>query len=126
MNERRKRTRKSTNDYFLVYDLETEELIGRVMDLNAEGTMIISESPVEVPSTFQCRMVMPRMIGRHRYLFFEAESKWCRKNTRLGWYEAGYQLINTTDEILEIIEQLTGDWVIKDRDFSITVKVSDD
>lgn len=113
MGERRKLARKSTNDYFLVHNDETDELIGRVMDLNADGAMLISEEPIPVPRTFKCRMRLPQMIGRYRFVHFELESKWCNKNKRLGWFEAGFQMREISMETLAVIEELTGDWQLK-------------
>jgi hypothetical protein len=114
MGDRRKLARKSTNDYFLVHNDETNELIGRVMDINADGAMLISEEPIPVPRTFKCRLRLPRMIGRYRFLHFELECKWCNKNKRLGWFEAGFQMREISMETLAVIEELTNDWDIKD------------
>jgi hypothetical protein len=113
MDDRRKEARKRTSDYFMVYNAETEELIGRVMDLNVDGVMLISENPNEVPCTLKCRMVLPQMIGRHSHLHFEVTSKWCKKNSRLGWYETGYQVINLSDDDHKLIQELTDEWASK-------------
>lgn len=110
MSERRSQKRRRTSDYFLVYDEETNDLIGRIIDLTIDGARMISEMPVPVPRTVRCRLVMPRMIGRHRDLHIEAECKWCKKNHRLGWHEAGYEFINMSEENHKIISELIGDW----------------
>lgn len=113
MSDRRNQARRRTSDYFLVYNDETDELIGRVMDLTTEGAMMISETSVEVPQTFKCRLVLPRMIGRHKNLHFEAECKWSRKNHRLGWYESGYRFVDLSDTTRKILTELLKDWDIK-------------
>ena len=113
MSDRRNQARRKTSDYFLVYNEDTDELIGRVMDLTVEGAMMISETPVEVPVGYKCRLVMPRMIGRHKNLHFEVESKWCRKNHRLGWYESGYSIINVSEKDQKIMTELIEDWEVK-------------
>lgn len=124
MSERRKQVRKCTSDYFIVSDRETGARIGRVLDLTTDGAMMISETEVPVPTTFQCKMRMPRMIGRHRFLFFDAESKWCRQNQRLGWYETGYRLVNVPEDHLKIIEELTGDWVVREKSLPLNITVN--
>lgn len=113
MYDRRNENRKSTSDYYLVHNSETGELVGRVMDLNLEGTMMISETPTTVPLTMKCKMVLPGMIGRHKHLRFEAESVWCRKNARLGWYETGYKIVSLSDTDRLILEELIEEWAIK-------------
>jgi len=113
MYDRRNEDRKCTSDYYLVHDSETGEMIGRVMDMNLEGTMMISETPMSVPLTVKCKMVLPGMIGRHKFLHFEAESIWCRKNTRLGWFETGYKITDLSDTDRQIIEELIDEWAVK-------------
>ncbi len=120
MYNRRNETRKSTSDYFLVYNTETEELIGRVMDMHLDGTMLISETPVPVPSTIKCRMVLPEMIGRHKYLHIEAESIWCRQNLRLGWFETGYKIVGLSETDREIINELIDEWTDKKSELTKT------
>jgi len=110
MSDRRNQARRRTSDYFLVYDSETNELVGRVIDLTIDGARMISETPVTVPRVVQCKLVMPRMIGRHRDLYIEAECKWCKKNHRLGWHESGYEFVNISEENHRIISELIGDW----------------
>ena len=110
MSDRRGRRRRRTSDYFLVYDQETNELIGRIIDLTAGGARLISEEPVPVPRTVQCKLVMPHMVGRHRHLYIEVECKWCKKNHRLGWHEAGYEFVNISEENHKIITELIGEW----------------
>ena len=113
MHNRRKETRKCTSDYFLVYNAETDELVGRVMDLNVDGAMLISENLVDVPCTIKCKMALPESIGRHYHVDFEIAGKWCRKNNRLGWFETGYQVINISDTNRLLIEEITEEWIPK-------------
>lgn len=123
MTDKRKQSRKFTNDYFLVYDTTTNQLIGRVLDLTSDGAMLISDRLVPVPVKSSCKMIMPKMIGRHRYLHFELESRWCEKNPRFGWHETGYQITKITDEFREIIAEMIGEWIVKVGSQELTVNV---
>ena len=121
MGEQRKQVRKSTNDYFMVYDRETGRLIGRLLDLSIDGAMIISDVPTPEGALYQCKMHMPRMIGRRRYVFFDATRRWGRKNRRLGWYETGYQLSNVSKEDQDLINHLTDEWSTKSQPSPIAI-----
>ncbi len=110
MSDQRNQERRRTSDYFIVYDQETNELIGRVIDLTIDGAKMISEMPVPAPRVVQCKLVMPRMIGRYRNLYIQAECKWCKKNHRLGWHEAGYEFVDISEENYNIITELIGEW----------------
>ena len=113
MYNRRNEARKSTSDYFIAYNTETEAMLGRLMDLHLEGAMLISEEPVPVPCTINCKIVLPGMIGRHKHLKLEVESVWCRQNPRLGWFETGYKITRMSETAREIITELIDDWADK-------------
>jgi hypothetical protein len=125
MDERRKHVRKATSDYFLIYDRETEELVGRVLNLSPAGAMVISESPVTVSRIIKCKMVMPRIISTRDYISFDAECRWCSENKRWKWFEIGCQLSNVSEEDQRIIQKLIGEWVIKEGSQPLTITVSD-
>jgi c-di-GMP-binding flagellar brake protein YcgR len=125
MDERRKHVRKATSDYFLIYDRETDKLVGRVLNLSPTGVMMISESPVEVSKTIGCKMVMPRIISNRQHIDFDAECRWCSKNKRWKWYEIGCQISNISEEDQRIIHQLIGEWVIKEGSRPLTITVSE-
>ena len=125
MDERRKHVRKATSDYFLIYDRETDELVGRVLNLSPAGAMVISESPVAVSKTIKCKMVMPRIISTRQYISFDVECRWCSENKRWKWYEIGCQLSNISEEDQKIIQKLTGEWVMKEGSQPLTITVSD-
>jgi len=48
MKNVRKKERGYTNDYFLVFDFDSGEIIGRLLNLTTDGLMLISEDPVEL------------------------------------------------------------------------------
>lgn len=113
MDDRRQEARKSTSDYFLVYDSETDQLIGRVLDLTCEGAMMISEAQVDIPKAFKCRLVLPRMYGKKRMISFEAESIRCEKNLELDWFETGYRIFNISSGDHAALKQVLGEWAVK-------------
>ncbi|MFQ6008767.1 MAG: PilZ domain-containing protein [Candidatus Zixiibacteriota bacterium] len=125
MDERRKHIRKATSDYFLIYDRDTDKLVGRVLNLSPAGTMVISDSPVAVSKVIKCKMVMPRKISTRHYISFDAECRWCLENKRWKWYEIGCQLSNISEEDQSIIRQLIGEWVIKEDNQPLTITVSE-
>ncbi len=123
MAENRRQSRKFTNDYFLVYETKSNQLIGRVLDLTPDGAMLIGDRLVPVPVKYSCKMVMPRMVGRHRFLYFEVESRWCQKNPRLGWHETGYQITRIDKEFQEVINEMIGEWIVRVGTQELTVNV---
>lgn len=124
MSERRSRVRKFTSSYFLVYDRDSGILLGRILDLTPEGAMMISDEPVDMSAEYQCRMVMPIMVGMRRELNFDAEVRWTRENNKWEWFETGFKFKDLTDADRDLIEELIGAWVIKEQPQNLKINVS--
>ncbi|MDF1544418.1 MAG: PilZ domain-containing protein [bacterium] len=110
MSNRRNHTRKSTSDYFLLYEVGPNILMGRIMDLTTKGAMIMCETDIVTNVTVPCRLALPRMIGLVRNIFFEARIIWCRKHDKWDWYEAGLEIHNIEDDQLGIMEEIVAEW----------------
>ena len=113
MGRERSLVRKRTSDYFLVYNRDTDELIGRLINLTTEGAMLISDDPIDVPTISKCKMVLPEEIEGCKEVTFDAKSKWCKRNEDFHWYETGYQFLNVSDVGKQIIILLTRDLMAK-------------
>lgn len=111
MSESRKHTRGQTNDYFIAYNTDTGQAIGRLRNLTPEGVMLISGDPVAVPTTIPCRMSLPQLIEGCREIYFAVESRWCRENTRGGWYEVGCCFQDVPEKSKRVIEVLVQEWM---------------
>ena len=57
MNEKRKLNRRHLIYYLRVFDRDTSILIGHLVDITAEGIMLISEDPIETDNIFQLKML---------------------------------------------------------------------
>jgi c-di-GMP-binding flagellar brake protein YcgR len=118
MGDQRKLARRRTSDYFVVYERETERIVGRLVNLTIAGAMIISEDPVEVPTTVKCKLRLPESVEGRQEVLFDAESRWCKKNNHTDWYETGYKFVNVSDIDIRLITLVTRDWLAKEADSS--------
>ena len=110
---KRSTIRKFTNDYYLIIDEDTNELMGRIVDLTTDGFMIISDASIDIPQIVNCKMDFQRMIRFQRSMNFMAESKWCEFNKYCHWYETGFRISNISEENIEIIKEIIDEWDIK-------------
>lgn len=111
MKEHRKQARAPVNDYFIVFDRHTDEIIGRVMNMTEEGMMVVSEMPTKVSGSFHCRMALPEKLMDKNQVLFDAECKWCEKNQTTGMFESGYQVRQVSAMDREIISLLLQKWI---------------
>jgi hypothetical protein len=106
VKERRKVKRRHLIFYLRVFDNETEELIGYVVDITPKGVMVISEKSIEVNKTYLFRMDLPTEIGELRQLHFKVKSAWCSNDVNTDFWDTGFQLVDVSPADIKIIENL--------------------
>lgn len=112
MEERRKLKRRHIIYYLLVFDQDTQSMLGHLVDITPHGMMVISEQPQEVGRLYNLRLLLPYQIAGKRELIFQAHSKWCQKDLNPDFYDTGFQLLNVSDEDIRTI-----DWLIEQAGF---------
>lgn len=106
MNECRRLKRRHLIYYLRVFNRETDQLLGHLVDITEEGLMLISEHPIEMGITFQMRMLLPSNIGGMESWEFDAISRWCRKDINPDFFDSGFQLNDTDVKDLTVIRNL--------------------
>ena len=91
MKDLRKHSRYRTGECYLVYDRNSDKLLGRAVNMSLGGFMIVADDPVPEGVTLECRITFPEMIEDVQQLDLEVTPRWCTMNERMGWYEIGLQ-----------------------------------
>lgn len=112
------RQRFKTSGYYLVYDTTTDELIGRVVNLSLEGTMLISDHPIDVPTRLSCRMPLLESIDGQNTINFTLESRWSKKNDKFDWHESGFKFVEISDLDRKLIGKLMESWLAEENNRS--------
>jgi hypothetical protein len=92
MKERRKQDRLNPKKFWNVYDRQTKQQIGKLVNLSSEGAMFITPRPAKASTTYQCRVELPLELLGQPEIIFDAECRWCRKNVKADQWESGYKL----------------------------------
>jgi hypothetical protein len=106
MDDRRKLPRRHLYFYSRVFDEDTREMVGRLVDINTQGMMLISEQPIDGQSQFKFKLVLPKAIEGKKELHLEAESKWSRQALNQDLYDNGFRLVNVSSRDAEMIGRL--------------------
>jgi hypothetical protein len=114
MSERRDSERKSACGYFIVFNTENDQPLGRVVNLSEQGMMLVSDEPADAQSTFRCRMSLPEKLLDRRTITFEAKCRWCREHELTGSYQSGYVFTRIEDKDLEVLRLLTQNWKVEE------------
>jgi hypothetical protein len=114
VKERRKLKRRHLIFYLRVFNNETEELIGYVVDITPKGIMVISDKAMAINKTYLFRMDLPTEIGESRHLHFKVKSAWCSNDVNNDFWDTGFQLIDVSPTDIKIIENLIGKFGFQD------------
>ena len=111
MIEQTNKPRRWTSDYYVVFNRDTAEAIGRVLNFSDTGILLMTADEIRVPSVLRCRMVLPAPVDGRVELLFDAESRWGRRNEKNDWYETGFHItaMDETDRriFLKIVNDTT-------------------
>jgi hypothetical protein len=103
--ERREYERHSVNFYLRVIDLDSNTLLGNVVDISLSGMRLVSEVPLPVENTYNVRMDMVLGEDYKEHVDFVTTSIWAREDITPGMYESGWR--NTlSPEAFQSIQQL--------------------
>jgi hypothetical protein len=111
MNNTRSNERRYTNDYLIVFDSETDDPIGRILNLSETGLKMITDEKIEVGSPRKVSLKLPDYIEGCREITIDIECRWCEFNQRSDWYECGFSLEDLSDFNLNVIRSLLFEWM---------------
>lgn len=112
--DRRKLKRRHIIFYSRVFDRNTGALLGHLMDITVEGLMLISDSPLETGTTYHLRMDLPEDVRAKPYLSFDAQCLWNRPDINPAFYNAGFKVLNMTQDDIDLIENMIDEYGFRD------------
>src|SRR5688572_1198956 len=106
MPDRRKTKRKYLMFYTRVFDVQTGELLGHLVDLTSQGAMLISEHPVPAGQDFRLKMELSPEVAAQPYLECDARSLWCQQDVNPQFYNTGFNFLSIAPESIAIVERI--------------------
>ena len=106
MTERRKLERHHVSSSLEVYDLDSGQLLGRVVDLHAEGLMLLSERPIELDKAWALQVNLPMTLNGISEFTLDAESRWNRESISGEQFWTGLQFTSLPDESRKCIDSM--------------------
>jgi len=112
MQKKTKRTlqRRHLILYLHVFDADTGNLLGHLVDINDEGIMLMSNKPTEVGKVFHLKLTLPTEDDSDsQELFFNAKSLWCKLGPNNEIFDTGFQLEGASAMVRATIRELIRD-----------------
>ncbi len=110
MIDKRNSTRKIANEILEVCDQITGTQIGRVVNISAEGLMLLSQEPIVTGSVYQLEMTLPADADETTRITFGAEAVWTTETSQPDSFWTGFRIIDISAEGVLIIDELILDW----------------
>lgn len=92
--------------YLRVFNQDTEELLGHIIDISESGMMLVSDAPIPVHQEFHVWIDVPEEVGPRQRIHLQAYSLWSRNDINPDFYDTGFRLTNTTSRAMYHIETL--------------------
>jgi len=90
MLERRKAKRRNSVYYLEVFEEETKNFTGRLINITKAGMMLESQKPIEVKKGYRLSMQLPKSLARKPKITFDAKSVRCKKRMILNHTKPGF------------------------------------
>jgi hypothetical protein len=110
MKEQRKCPRKIADQVLEVSDQITGTQVGRVVNISAEGLMLISQEPIVIDSVYQLNLLLPDSNGRQTKISFGAVAVWTTDATQPDSFWSGFSIIDISSDDMQLIDRLILDW----------------
>ena len=106
MEERRQHSRHGTEMQLEVFDLNSGQRLGRIVDLSADGFMLFSDTPQAADELVECRLLSEQVIEGVGEISFVADCLWSRPGADGQHCWAGFHIIDLAQDQAAALELL--------------------
>ncbi len=117
MEEKRIQLRGQTEDILSVCDRDSGAPVGRVKNMSIEGIQIISDCAIEQDHKLNFKLSVSSKQFSRDCAHFDAEVRWCQRNSKTGKYDIGLKFTNIADADRQIIIKLLGQCTVAPPSF---------
>jgi len=84
----------------------TGEELGHVIDLSAEGALVVHQTPLKQGETLSVHLQLPQPLTEGGTIQFDCICRWTARDARDDYLKSGLQLLNVSMDKLRLIDQL--------------------
>lgn len=107
MAKRRKNKRVHLIYYLLVFDNDSDQLVGHIVDITTDGIKLMSRIPLIPDKIYNFKMILPEGIDEtSREISFKAKSRWCKDKMYSDFYGIGFKFEDISEEDITTIKHL--------------------
>jgi len=115
MQEKRRIKRRYLLYYMRVYDDDSHQQIGNLVDITPVGAMVVSETPIPVKLTYHLKLELSDDISDQPFLEFTARSLWCQADVEPHFYNTGFKIVKLDPDQVGIVERIVEVYGFRDN-----------
>lgn len=104
MQEKRKSARKKPDCTLEVFDINTQQSLGYLVDISVVGLMLMRKQALEVNAIYQLGIKLPDEINGDNIIIAGVDILWCEYTEELQQHWVGCQIIDISTENEERIQ----------------------
>ena len=109
MSDNRRWKRWQLIFYLRVFDKQTQQLLGHVVDITTNGMMLISDKPLPIDKEYFVMLDIPDEEGGRRTVSLRTHSLWSKRDVNPDFFDTGFRLVDPTPEAVHHIRLLIDD-----------------
>ena len=107
MPERRHTPRRKFSFYMRVFDDDTQQSVGHLVDIGAIGLRLETPAPLPLAKEYHLYMELTPDVSNKLFMFVTARSKWCKPDEIMpNLYHVGFEIVEMQPEDAEIYQRL--------------------
>ena len=106
MTENRREERSHLSYYLRVFDVNTGEMAGHLVDVTSIGVRLISTEPLDMNIEHRLRLDLTSVMNFEQQVVFHARCIWQEQDLSSGAYNCGLEILKITSKGEEIIRML--------------------
>lgn len=92
--------------YLKLYDVETGEQVGNVVDITTRGCKIISREPLPEGKSMALRLDLPEGLYSLKSMVLKGKTLWSRPDVNPDFYVTGFEVPRLGAEERKVVRQL--------------------
>ena len=115
MGERRKFKRRYLAFYSRVFETQSHQMLGHVVDMTPQGLMLISETPLPLDTNFSLEIELPEGFASKRAITFSARSRWSQVDLDPQFHNIGFELVKIEPEDVGVVQNIVDTFGFRDN-----------
>ncbi len=109
MQEQRQSPRKVADQVLEIHDQVTGNTLGCIVNISAEGFMLLSQEPMLIGTEYQLNLIDPSSQDRQSTTF-RAEAVWSTEASHPESFWSGFRITEISSEDVRYIDRLILEW----------------